>query len=80
MSLTKNIYEKPCFEYPGYIRQILLVNNIEIFINICLDMSNEMGWNFSKNYIDNIGALDSVSEYLKILNAKEIKVDFFFIE
>ena len=40
-------------------------------------MSNEKGWNFSKTYIDNIGALDSVSEYLKILNAKEIKVDFF---
>lgn len=60
-----------CYEYPGFEREVLLINNIEVYINICEAGSNETGWSFSKRYTDYISALDSLGEYLKILRARE---------
>ena len=71
MSILKVIHSGPCVEYPGFEREITLIDDTKVVINICEMWSNETGWNFHKVYSGRIAALDSLETYLKIIKTQE---------
>jgi hypothetical protein len=72
MSISRNVYDGPCHEYPGLRKEITWINHTEIYIYIDIDGMNEKGWNFRKDYKDYHSALDSLSEYLKWMKEKAV--------
>jgi hypothetical protein len=71
MSVSKEVWDEPCFEYPGLRKEIHWRNDTEVYINISVDYENEKGWSFKKKYKDYRAALDSLSEYLKAMRERK---------
>ena len=67
MSYSITIYEEPCTEYKGFVREILLLNDKSVLINICKEDTNEKGWNFSKAYKSKEEAMQSLTKYINDL-------------
>jgi hypothetical protein len=66
-NVSKEVYNGPCHEYPGFERTVTLRNGTEITVEICWEFNDEIYWTFRKEYATNLEALDSLGFYVYLL-------------